>query len=231
VKATIVLLTYTSAERFQQRMKELNQWTRGYEAEILPVLNGVRDSGYGLALALILSDPAFDALIRPLALPENRGFAGGMNAGAALAQGEIIILLSDDVVVRGDFIGPISDALAHQPSAVVCKHVNDAPSGWNIFGDLVVPYPDGFLLAFRRGTWDALCGFDENFTPAGFEDVDLGYRARQMGFPFVALPTIPVDHPQPGRTSPYDKERFDRCVRMKALFALKHGLVNKPEVP
>jgi GT2 family glycosyltransferase len=234
VKFSVVLLTFNSPSRFEQRMDELAFWMRGRDAEIVPVLNGPVDRDYSLLLALAISRSAHEPgmpSVRPIALPVNHGFAGGMNVGARSTTGEIVILLSDDVRIAGDFLSPIEAVLSIGTLSVVSKTIIDFPGGWNQFGPVTVPYPDGSLLAMRKSIWQMLGGFDEQFTPAGFEDVDLGYRAAQFGFPLLAIPTLPVDHSAPGQSAPYNRERFDRCVRMKALFAAKHGLENIPVVP
>lgn len=234
MKFSVVLLTFNSPSRFEKRMDELAYWTANRDAEIVPVLNGPVDREYSLLLALAISRSAHEPgapFIRPIAIPINHGFAGGMNIGARSTAGEIIILLSDDVRIAGDFLTPIEATLRRGSLSIVSKTIVNFPGGWNQFGDVVVAYPDGSLVAMRKSIWQALGGFDEQFTPAGFEDVDLGYRAAQLGFPLVALPNLPVDHSAPGQSAPYNKERFDRCVRMKALFAAKYGLENVPAVP
>jgi len=71
--------------------------------------------------------------VRVIALPENRGFAGGNNAGirAALAAGaEGVLLLNNDTRVSPDFLLPLLWALDAYPSAAaVCSaiHRQDRP--------------------------------------------------------------------------------------------------------
>jgi len=72
-------------------------------ARILVVDNGSRD---GSVEALRARDPAQPIL----ALPENRGYAGGNNAGirAALAAGaKAVLLLNNDAQVAADFLAPL----------------------------------------------------------------------------------------------------------------------------
>jgi GT2 family glycosyltransferase len=58
--------------------------------------------------------------LRILCLPENRGFAGGNNAGIRLAldeRAEGILLLNNDTVVAADFLPPLLDAIGSSPQA------------------------------------------------------------------------------------------------------------------
>lgn len=48
------------------------------------------------------------------------------------------------------------------------------------FGDVWIPYLEGFALAFHKSVWDKLNGFDPNFI-AYYEDVDICKRAMDLG--------------------------------------------------
>ncbi len=82
-------------------------------AAILVVDNGSRDGSVGMLRARFPD-------VRVLALPENRGYAGGNNAGirAALDDGaEAVLLLNNDTRVAPDFLQPLIDALNSSPTA------------------------------------------------------------------------------------------------------------------
>ncbi|HSP95635.1 MAG TPA: glycosyltransferase, partial [Candidatus Dormibacteraeota bacterium] len=80
-------------------------------AEVFVVDNGSRDG----------SVAALDDRLPPerlIALPENRGYAGGNNAGmrAALEAGaELVLLLNNDTTVSPDFLLPLLWALDGAP--------------------------------------------------------------------------------------------------------------------
>ncbi len=60
------------------------------------------------------------------------------------------------------------------------------------FGE--VDQPAGALLYFRRDLWNKVGGFDEDFHPIWFEDVDFCFRANQMGVRAVYDPAIAARH-------------------------------------
>ncbi len=57
-----------------------------------------------------------------------------------------------------------------------------------------VDQPAGAFLFFAREVWRKTGGFDEDFRPIWFEDVDFCLRANQMGFRAAYEPTLVVRH-------------------------------------
>ena len=62
------------------------------------------------------------------------------------------------------------------------------PINWHYrcFSDFAVPseveQPAGAFLMIRRDIWEQLQGFDEQFRPLWFEDVDYCWRAKETGY-------------------------------------------------
>jgi GT2 family glycosyltransferase len=155
--------------------------------------------------------------VRLVELPENRGFAGGNNAGVREARGRFVVLLNNDTVpepgwlaalLRGrDAGGP--NALA--TSRIVYMHdprvIDSAGDGLLRWGGAFKRHhganidaaPDsrevfgvcGAACVIPRPVFDELGGFDEDFF-VSHEDVDLSYRARLLGYPcrYVADATV-----------------------------------------
>ena len=57
-----------------------------------------------------------------------------------------------------------------------------------------VEQPAGACLAITRAAWEAVGGFDEQFFPVWFEDVDLCRRLRESGGKIVYCPTARFHH-------------------------------------
>lgn len=109
---TIVVLNWNQKDETIACLRSLAAADLG-GAAVVVVDNGSRD---GSVDALRAEFPS----VRILALPENRGFAGGCNAGmrAALEAGaEGILLLNNDTRVARDFLLPLLDAMHSSPGA------------------------------------------------------------------------------------------------------------------
>lgn len=66
--------------------------------------------------------------------------------------------------------------------------------GLNYESSLEVEQPAGAFLMIRRDVWEKLGGFDENFYPLWFEDVDFLKRAKDLGFRLYFEPEAVAKH-------------------------------------
>jgi GT2 family glycosyltransferase len=57
-----------------------------------------------------------------------------------------------------------------------------------------VEQPAGAFLMFRRDVWERLGGFDEDFFPVWFEDVDFCRRAAAAGYRIEYVPSVAGEH-------------------------------------
>lgn len=57
-----------------------------------------------------------------------------------------------------------------------------------------VEQPAGAFLMFRRDVWDKLSGWDEQYWPVWFEDVDFCRRAIAAGYQIAYVPTVVARH-------------------------------------
>ena len=159
--------------------------------------------------------------VKVLALP-GRGFGATCNAGVAVAETEVAVLLNNDVVVTPEFLDPLLADLAQTDVfAVGCMFVNPDGSLTDALGnrtsgawrgpymsihhetranrlERTCPqlYANGGAMAFCRDKWQALGGFDPLYHPFYWEDVDLGYRAWGRGWRVLYEPASVVYHDQ-----------------------------------
>jgi GT2 family glycosyltransferase len=167
------------------------------------------------------ADAATAARVRVVALDENRGFAGGNNAGARVARGERLAFLNNDTRVRAGWLEALQTPLtrdatvAFTTARIVYMHdpsiIDSAGDGWTRWGGgfkrghgrsadadafqtpIEVFGACGAAFMMRRAVFEELGGFDEDFFLA-FEDVDLSYRARLLGYRCMYVPEAVVEH-------------------------------------
>jgi len=152
----------------------------------------------------------------------NRGFSVACNQGAERAEGDIFLFLNNDVVIKGDYVTPLEKALADNPNSLVGPQLANFDTGWNVFGDKLISYLIGWCLAIPKPNFEALGGFDEQFSPAYYEDVDLCYNALQNGYELQQV-WVPLQHLEEQSSGQFkDKQKITEENRAK--FAEKWGL-------
>ena len=145
--------------------------------------------------------------VRVVALPENRGFAAGNNAGAAIARGEFLAFLNNDAVPEPTWLRALragvhaSSGFLLATSRIVYMHdssvIDSAGDGLFRAGGAFKRHHGapmhvadksgevfgmcGAACLIGRQVFEELGGFDEDFF-ASHEDVDLSYRARLRGY-------------------------------------------------
>ena len=150
---------------------------------------------------------------------KNLGFATACNRGAAVATGEFLFFLNNDLVLLPRWLEPMLAAFARFPAAGLVGNVQlNAATGavdhtgifFNHLGkpahDTARPLParltgyrevtalTGACCALRRTTWSQLGGFDEGFLNGG-EDIDFGLRARTAGLRhYIAVRSVVRHH-------------------------------------
>lgn len=157
-----------------------------------------------------------------VALPENRGFTGGMNAGIQAAQAAgltYVLVLNNDLRLPPDFLAPLVATLANDagvaavgptvlhPDGTVWAQGGErrfAPNGIVLRGHGAAPAPVtagpeevGFLpcacALFRAADLAAVGGFDDAYFMY-WEDVDLCERLCARGGRIVWLPWVRIEH-------------------------------------
>jgi GT2 family glycosyltransferase len=183
--------------------------------------------------------------IRVVELGENRGFAGGVNAGIRVARGDYIALLNNDTEVDDAWLYRLSAAIEENPDVFffASKLVNyysrdlvdSAGDGMNLWRG---PYKIGekepvgnyrerrYIFGacggggcYKRELFDRIGLFDEEFF-AYFEDIDLSFRANWAGFRCLFVPDAVIYHKVGGTSDKSAKSRdfFDILRRRNFVF-------------
>jgi len=242
----VVLLNWNERDQTGRCLDAVAAST-GIEADVLVVDNGSVDDDAGHFRARLGPD-------RILAVPENRGYAGGMNAGLAFWRevgGDVpILVLTPDAIVHPstlrlllDEMEATGDAGVVGPLVIYSREAGLASAGGTVDPQRVratpvpepladVPYDtdwvDGCCMLIRPAALDAVVpAFDERFF-AYFEETDFAGRIRAAGWLVRVVPGAVVDHPKSVGTLP--PHYFYYMVRNRYLFWQKNFGVGMPRV-
>jgi len=220
----------------------------------LPTLEASLAACPGLAPEILIVDDCstdgtrdFLATLRPpyrVILNERRGnFAINNNRAAALARGDLLLLLNNDTELPLDWLPPLLDALATRPDAGFIGNVQRIPATGRldhlgiVFPPWLVPVHYGqhrhqnpFTEAVRpwsavtaaccltaRETFFAAGTFDEAYVN-GCEDIDLCLRMHRLGRRHYVANRSEILHHK--GSSPGRRARNDaNLARLKSLWA------------
>ncbi len=199
-KTAFVILSYNNTY-LMQRCLESIYTNCNPKAYSLIVLDNASDDGVAEwlkrqpdnGMILLLSD-------------ENMGFAAGCNAATAYAAEEQdIFLLNNDTrmpacalfwlrmaLYDSDRNGAVGALQNYSDNGQRLELSFSLPEQYMEYGSRHNVYRDdwlrercrlsGFAMLIRRRVWDQLHGFDEQFSPGYFEDDDLSFRIRDLGY-------------------------------------------------
>lgn len=156
---------------------------------------------------------------------ENLGFSKGCNQGIKAAKGDIIGLLNNDILFSSDWIKYVVEVFENEANAgFISPHCIEAfCNSKRKFNRKVRKLPDkslyykcidpSFSCVFaKKQLFDTIGLFDENFTPAYFEDNDITWRAIFAGFKNFKLSNVYFYHmgSVTGKSLPQLSELFER---------------------
>ena len=158
--------------------------------ELVLVDNGSADGSRELLEAIR------DASTRVILLPENRGYAAGINVGIERATGEILCLLNSDTTVTTGWLPNLLNCMERSGASLVGPYTNKASGRQRCrpwFGLLAPPYRrtvevdflSFFCVAIRRDVFNRIGVLDERFGYGTCEDLDYCRRAREAGYRLV----------------------------------------------
>ena len=142
--------------------------------------------------------------VKVIRTPKNLGFGGAHNHGArhGVATGEILVFLSNDVRVSGDFTVDLLKVINNK--VLVGGKVLAYDTGWNLLPinekPRLFPYCMGWFVAATRKVWDDLGGWDDIYAPYDYEDVDISTTAIHKNYDLVSLDSNFLHHDHAGFT-------------------------------
>ena len=144
----------------------------------------------------------------------NQRFGENSNRGFAIAVNDLVFLINNDVSPHKDCLQYLIPHFDNKKVfAVGCKefetHINEIGGRNKLwfergmflhkrhedmesFGDTA--WASGGSAMFRRDLFNKIGGFDRLYYPAYWEDIDLSFQARKLGYLVLYEPKAKVDH-------------------------------------
>jgi GT2 family glycosyltransferase len=212
-KFSIIILGYNKAEYTRRCLESVFANTDYPNYEVIVVDNAAVDETAGML-------ETFGRRIRFVHSRTNLGFIGGNNLATQYAEGEYLLFLNNDTEVQRGWITELYNCYVRDPrvgavgSMLVYPNnvlqeaggviFNDA-TGWNygknqnVHSSLFrfvreVDYCSGAALSIKKEIFEKLGGYDLRFAPAYFEDTDLCFAVRKLGYKVMYCPTSRVIH-------------------------------------
>jgi GT2 family glycosyltransferase/glycosyltransferase involved in cell wall biosynthesis len=168
----------------------------------------------------IFAEFAFGRGIRLVRNATNSGFIRTCNRGFESARGEYVVFLNNDTEVKARWLDELYETMQRDPKIGVVGSKLLYPDGtlqecggivwrlgdgWNWgrgqpAGDprfcymRDADYVSGAALMIKASLFAELGKFDEHYLPAYYEDTDLCFRARQLGYRVAIQPASEVIH-------------------------------------
>jgi glycosyltransferase involved in cell wall biosynthesis len=195
---------------------------------IIPVYNGSKyiercldalmSSSYQSFEIIVVDDCSTDDTVKiaqqkgakVFQLPKQSGTSVARNFGAERAQGNILLFVDSDVIVRRETIALVVDSFLKNPDIVAVFgsydddpiEVNFISQYRNLFHHFNHQYSDTEAFTFwagcgavRKKVFEEMGGFDQGrYTKPSIEDIELGYRIHKKGYRILLDKDLQVKH-------------------------------------
>jgi GT2 family glycosyltransferase/glycosyltransferase involved in cell wall biosynthesis len=202
MRVSVLIPVYNARRHAQRCIKSVLAHPPTVDFEVIVVNNGSSAN----VTQWISEQEANCGNLHQLQFPEPLGFARAVNAGAAAATGDVLVLLNSDTAVSAGAIASLCEALASDESLGVATPVTNwsgeraqiDPRSSNLdlesalalaasqpnFKEIThIPHRVAFFCAaIRRSVWLELGGLDERYRVGNFEDDDFCLRLRLAGY-------------------------------------------------
>ena len=137
--------------------------------------------------------------IRVIRNEKNEGYARANNQGMAIAEGEFLVFMNNDVVVGPGWLEKMIETYYHHPKTGIVGVYSDNISGRQCVFDAVAMRTPFYMIGARVVTHCALVSrermkeigeWDESFPSGLFTDDDLSLRFIQVGYVNVLAPVF-----------------------------------------
>lgn len=213
IRASIIIPVHNKAEFTFQCLRSLLREIDFDDTEVIVVNNASTDETR--QVLSFLGD-----YVRVIENETNLGFVDACNVGAAAARGAHLVFLNNDTAVLpgwldhlletiegDDSIGAVGSLFLYpdwriqEAGAIIWRDGAAFHYGWGKALDdrrftfaREVDYCSGASLLIRRDLFERLGGFDRRYAPAYYEDADLCFGVRSLGYRVVYQPASRLIH-------------------------------------
>ncbi|MEO8601332.1 MAG: glycosyltransferase family 2 protein [bacterium] len=237
---SVVVVNWNGREHLEVCLGSLQQQTLP-GIEIVLVDNGSSDGSLDFVAT------RFGAAVRVVALADNHGYAGGLNAGLHAARGRLLMALNSDTEVAPECCARLVAAADAQPTSgmfspkILAFDDRDVIDnvGHLLYADGLsrgrgrlerdtgqydtegeIGLPSGCAVVLRRAMLNDIGLFDEDLF-AYCDDTDLGLRGRLAGWRCRAVPGAVVFHKYSAASAAYSPLKAFLVERNRAWVAIK----------
>lgn len=210
---SIIILTWNALEYTKKCIDSIRHHTN-YPHEIIFVDNASTDGTVEYLRKLVKEYPNYKLIENQV----NKGFAAGNNQGAAIASGEYVMLMNNDVLVPDGWLEGLVASLERDEKIGMVGPITNSISGRQMVRD--VPYTDengfhvfaqrvrkiyngqltpryriaGFAVLMRKALYEEVGGLDESFGTGNYEDDDLCLKVREKGYAIMVDESVFIHH-------------------------------------
>jgi len=240
IPLSVIVVNWNGREHLDVCLGSLLRQTLA-RIEIILVDNGSSDG----SLALVAE--RFGAAVRVVALPDNRGYAGGLNAGLCVARGRFLLPLNSDTEVAPTCCALlVAAADAHPTTGMFAPKIlafDDRQLidnvGHMLYADGLsrgrgrlerdrgqydtaeeIALPSGCAVLLRRSMLADIGLFDADLF-AYCDDTDLGLRGRLAGWRCRSVPDAMVFHKYSAASAAYSPLKAFLVERNRVWVAVK----------
>lgn len=201
MKITIAIPNFNGGELLKKNLPNILESDAD---ELLIIDDASKDQSWKLLSELKIEN----SKLKIIEHKKNKGFILTVNELFQEANGDIIVLLNNDVWVEKDFLEPLYKHFENEKVFAVNLHEEGEGPAKSFWKDGFYQFKEGEerkevqksawasggSAAFRKSVWNKLGGFDKNFSPFYWEDTDISYRALKAGFEILWEPNSRVKH-------------------------------------
>ena len=213
-------------------------------------LDAVFDSSFKNFEVIVVSDNSSDHSVKIakqyqckiIELPQNKGPAFARNKGNQAAEGDILLFVDSDVVIKKDALNYLSDEFSYNEIDAIQGIYSHEPIYKNIVTQYQQSYTSYYIwpknkkyastlstccFAIRKKIFIQLKGFDTNIKRATCEDEVFGYELIDRGYKILILRELNVEHRVHYNIRHFIKRTFNRYTSHMKFYLRKKTYVNK----